>query len=200
MKLKIYVEGGGKRNKDTATRCRNGFKEYCERVAPAGQIDIVACGPRNEAFHRFRTAVGIGNRDFLCALLVDSEGPVQANVTPAAHLERLDRWDFTGLPDGRVFLMVQAMETWFFADRATLAEYYGDGFRPNALRGSERNVEVIAKDDLEPSLVHASRDTKTKGAYKKATHAFDLLALIDPNKVEAASIHAAAFHSFLRSL
>jgi hypothetical protein len=99
-----------------------------------------------------------------------------------------------------IILMVQAMEAWLLADRQRLAEYYGPNFRPNALRGDERRVEVIAKDDLESCLIGASRDARTKGQYSKGTHAFDLLAAIDPAKVEASSPHAAEFHTFLRSL
>jgi hypothetical protein len=160
----------------------------------------VACGSRERAYDRFKTDVAQGKPDSLCVLLVDSEGPVKQDLDAAAYLQRTDGWRFPALRNWRVFLMVQAMEAWFFADRKTLADYYGDGFRANALRGSERSIEAIAKDDLEPSLVSASRDTMTKGEYKKATHAFELLALIDPGRVEAASTHAATFHAFLRAL
>jgi hypothetical protein len=95
--------------------------------------------------------------------------------------------------------MVQAMEAWFFADREAVAAYYGQGFRPNALRGDERNVEIILKDDLVPSLISATTGTKTKGAYQKVRHGFDLLAMISPEKVEAGSGFAADFNNFLRS-
>jgi hypothetical protein len=94
--------------------------------------------------------------------------------------------------------MVQAMEAWFLADRDTLAAYYGQGFRLNALPGDERHIEAISKDDLVPSLEQATSDTKTKGQYHKTRHGFALLALIDPAKVEAGSQYAAVFHRFLR--
>jgi len=92
------------------------------------------------------------------------------------------------------------MEAWLLADRNTVAKYYGFGFRLKALRGDERNVEAILKDDLEPRLIGASKDTKTKGRYDKGGHAFDILAEISPAKVEAGSPHAALFNAFLRSL
>jgi hypothetical protein len=95
--------------------------------------------------------------------------------------------------------MVQAMEAWFFADRVSLAAYYGQGFRLNALPGDEHHIEAIPKDDLVPSLESASRDTKTKGQYHKTRHGFALLARIDPAKVEAGSPHAEALHRFLRA-
>jgi hypothetical protein len=98
------------------------------------------------------------------------------------------------------FLMVQAMEAWFLADREVLAAFYGDGFLANSLPGSPREIESVPKGDLEPALKHASGPTKTKGPYQKVKHGFALLALINPSKVENASPHAASFHRFLRRL
>ncbi len=91
------------------------------------------------------------------------------------------------------------MEAWFLADREVLAEYYGDGFLANSLRGSSSNIKAVLKDDLERCLKHASKPT-TKGEYHKTKHGFALLALINPLKVEAGSPNAARFHAFLRSL
>ncbi len=91
--------------------------------------------------------------------------------------------------------MVQAMEAWFLADRAALERFYGTGFRRNSLPGSE--VEAIRKEDLEPSLKRASKET-SKGEYHKTRHGFALLALIDPSKIENSSPNAAALHQFLR--
>jgi len=196
----IYVEGGGNNNAETV-RCKRGFTEYCKKLAPVGRLPrIVACGGRDQAFDRFATDVARNKPDNLCVLLVDSEGPVEPGTSPAVYLHARDRWVLPQMQLHRLFLMVQAMEAWLLADRDRLAEYYGPNFRPNALRGDERHVEAIAKDDLEPCLIAASRDTTTKGRYNKGTHAFDLLATIDPAKVAASSPHAAEFHAFLRSL
>jgi len=41
------------------------------------------------------------------------------------------------------------------------------GFRPNNLPGTEGDIEDIRKEDLEPALINATRDTKTKGKYHK---------------------------------
>lgn len=200
MTVKIYVEGGAKNNKDANVRCKRGFSDYCSRLSPAGRLpQVVACGSRSEAFKRFKTAVANSKNGDQCALLVDSEGPVSPGTAPAHHLAAQDKWSFESLPSDRVFLMVQAMEAWFFADRQALADYYRKGFRPNALRGSDRDIESIAKSDLEQSLKDASVAT-TKGPYRKARHGFDLLSEIDPRKVEAGSPHAASFHAFLRSV
>lgn len=199
MTVTVYVEGGGN-NKDTTTRCRAGFSEYCKNVAPLNpRPRIVACGGRRQAFERFKTEVLRSKEGDLCVLLVDSEGPVGTTMTPKAHLEARDGSRLPVSETHKVFLMVQAMEAWFLADRDALAAYYGTGFRRQSLPGDERHIEEIPKNDLEPCLVNATRDTQ-KGRYHKSRHGFALLALINPGKVQAGSPHAEAFHSFLRSL
>jgi hypothetical protein len=48
VKVKIYVEGGGD-NKDTQVRCRQGFAEYCKKLASAERRpQIIACGGREQ--------------------------------------------------------------------------------------------------------------------------------------------------------
>lgn len=199
MSVRIYVEGGGD-NKDTLKRCKEGFGSYCQKLSPADRRpSIVACGGRQQAFDRFKTAIQNSRDGEICALLVDAEGPVTAH-TPVEHLQLRDGWNFPSLNGHKVFLMVQTMEAWFLADREVLAAFYKDGFLVGSLPGSPTNIEAVPKDDLEPKLKHASKPTKTKGEYHKIKHGFALLALIDPAKIENASPHAAAFHQFLRSL
>jgi hypothetical protein len=53
----------------------------------------------------------------------------------------------------------------------------------------QANIELVAKKDVFNALRHASKKTQ-KGAYHKTRHGFDLLALIDPTRVRAASNHA----------
>jgi len=199
VSVRIYVEGGGD-NKDTLKRCKEGFASYCQKLAPQNRRpSIVACGGRQQTFDRFRTAVLASTEGEICALLVDSEGPVKGDSS-IEHLHARDKWEFPAQDGHKAFLMVQAMEAWFLADRDTLGRFYGDGFLANSLPGSSTNIEAIPKNDLEPKLKHASKPTKTKGEYHKTKHGFALLALIDPAKVEAASSHAASFHQFLRGL
>ncbi|MGH9605825.1 MAG: DUF4276 family protein [Terracidiphilus sp.] len=156
------------------------------------------CGGRDLAFDQFKNALRAAKADEVCALLVDSEGNVEAG-DPVAHLSTRDKWRFPALNRNRVFLMVQAMEAWFLADREALASFYDGGFLANSLPGNP-NIEAISKEDLEPALKHASKPTKTKGEYHKVKHGFALLAAINPAKVERASPHAAALHEFLRAL
>lgn len=200
MSVTIYVEGGGNKNKDAEVRCKRGFREYCDKLCPQDRRPkIVACGGRDEAFKRFRIAIVAGKPGETFVLLVDSEGPVATGCSSVQHLGNRDGWVFPDLNSHEVFLMVQAMEAWFFADRATIEMYYGHGFQPTALRGSALSVENIAKDDLVPSLQTATRRS-AKRVYHKTRHGFDILALIDPARVERGAPHAAEFHRFLRSL
>lgn len=199
MSVRIYVEGGGN-NKDTLKRCNEGFASYCQKLAPAiRQPKIVACGGRQQAFNRFNTAVSSSQAGYVSVLLVDSEAPV-TSAAAVQHLHRRDGWDFPTLNNHKVFLMVQAMESWFLADREALARFYNGGFLANSLPGSPTNVEVVPKDDLQPSLKHASKPTKTKGEYHKIKHGFALLALVEPAKVGGGSPHAKLFNEFLSGL
>jgi hypothetical protein len=199
VSVRIYVEGGGN-SKDTLKRCNEGFASYCQKLAPTNrQPRVVACGGRQQAFNRFSTAVSSSQASDISVLLVDSEAPVTA-ATAVQHLHSRDGWDFPALDHHRVFLMVQAMESWFLADREALANFYDGGFLANSLPGSPTNVEAVLKDDLEPRLKHASKPTETKGEYHKVRHGFALLALTDPAKVGNASPHAKFFNEFLSGL
>jgi hypothetical protein len=198
VSVRIYVEGGGD-NKDTIRRCKEGFANYCKKVAPLNRRpSIVACGGRQQTFDRFITAVSGSDADEACVLLVDAEDGVRV-ATQVEHLRVRDGWKFPVLGRHKVFLMVQAMEAWFLADRKALADYYDGGFLAKGLRGSPTNIGAILKNDLEPCLKHASRPTQ-KEEYHKTKHGFALLALIDPDKVGNASPHASKFHQFLRTL
>jgi len=198
VSMQIFVEGGGDA-KTTLTKCRQGFAEYCAKLAPhKHRPSIVACGGRQQAFDRFRTAILNSGTGEQFALLVDSEGPVTSR-TAVEHLQTRDGWDFASLRNFDVFLMVQAMEAWFLADRETLAAFYDGGFLANRLPGSATSIEIIPKDDLEPKLKHASRQTQ-KGEYHKTKHGFAILAQLDPSKVGNASAQARDFNQFLRVL
>lgn len=199
MSVQIFVEGGGD-IKTTLTRCREGFSKYCSKLAPLShRPSIVACGGRQQTFDRFKTAVLESRAGEVCVLLVDAEDRVTAR-TPVEHLRARDGWVFPVLHHHKVFVMVQAMEGWFLADRQALTEFYDGGFLARSLRGSPTDIEAVRKDDLEPCLKHASKSTKTKGEYHKTKHGFELLGMIDPTKVGNASPHAARFHQFLRGI
>lgn len=199
MSLTIFVEGGG--NSELTLRSyRQGFSTYCGKLSPIGKKPkIVACGSRNQAFDKFKTAVRVSEEGDRCALLVDSEAPVTTG-NAVQHLSQRDGWVFPpNIDSHRAFLMVQMTESWFLADREAIAEFYDGGFLPNAL-SQNQNIEAIPKADVESGLKKATRETRKKGEYRKVMHGSELVGLIDPLKVEAASPHAKRFNDFLRSL
>jgi hypothetical protein len=93
--------------------------------------------------------------------------------------------------------MAQATEAWFIADVEALSQFYGQGFRASAIPRNP-DVEQIAKDDLEPCLKNATRDT-TKGEYHKTKHAWKILQSIDPDKVRRAARHCERLFATLTS-
>ena len=196
VSVRVYVEGGGdSRRNDTATACRRGFRELFEKLGlPARRLSVIASGGRRQTYRDFCKAVRQQTGD-LIILLVDSEGPV---VAPGAwaHLHARDGWQPPAdTTEDQAHLMVQCMEAWFLADREALTHFYGAEFLAGSLPG-QPNVEQIPKPDLVPRLEHASEHT-SKGPYHKTQHGFALLALIDPQKVRQASLHASRLFDVL---
>ncbi len=121
---------------------------------------MIACGSRRNAYDRFCNEIARGGADS-AMLLVDSEDPLQAEDA-WGHLLQRDRWE---RPDDAgadsAYLMVQVMESWFLADRPTLAAYFGQGFSANALpQGTE--IEDIPKRDVQRGIEAASRQTNNR--------------------------------------
>lgn len=192
VKIKLYVEGGGS-SKALKGACRRGFRIFIEKSGLIGTMpQIVASGSRRNAYEDFETRRrNAAKKDEIALLLVDAEAPVK-KAEPWEHLKDRDGWDRPeGATDDQCHLMVQAMESWFLADRKSLAEYYGQGFQESALP-SNPQIEQIAKNDAVNGLIRASRST-TKGRYNKGFHSFEILAKINPEKVTDASRHARQF-------
>ena len=126
------MEGGGGGSQGRAA-LRRGISAFLNRGSAAGgrrwKLDVRPRGGRAEAFRAFENAIAHSPKDEVTILLVDSEGPVTA-ATPALHLRNRpgDGWNLAGVPEERVHLMVQTMETWIVADPETLAGWYGPEF------------------------------------------------------------------------
>ena len=93
--------------------------------------------------------------------------------------------------------MVQTMETWLLADRATLRGYFGPSFRENRLP-SQYNLEDIAKETALLSLERATADCNKQ--YAKGAVSFEILRQINPDAVSQRCPHAKAMFDCLRSL
>lgn len=192
--ITVYVEGGGDRREQQA-RLRRAFSEFIGKAGLVSRMPrVVLCGGRDQAYDYFRIAHKINTRTVL--LLVDSEGPVTAE-SAWLHLKTRDRWERPlGASNDQCHLMVQLMESWFLADLAVLAEYYGSGFRVNVIP-QRSDIEEVPKSDVSDKLEQATRGT-SKGRYHKGRHSFELLRRIDPAKVMDASPYAKRFVNSLK--
>lgn len=190
MNVKIYVEGGGDR-RELQVNCRKGFSAFFAKTELAGRMPkITAGGGRRKTFDKFRHALKKAEHNEFIVLLVDSEDLVIKNSAPWLHLKNRDKWDKPlDAKDDNAHLMVQCMETWFLADKDSLAAFFGNGFNSNALP-KQPDIENISKDDVTSSLKKATTRCAPKGVYHKGNHSFAILAQLNPNKVTEASPHA----------
>lgn len=118
-------------------------------------------------------------------LLVDSEREVTSE--PRQHLAAGDGWDLTTVADNQCHLMAQVMESWFLADPAALARFYGQNFGAGQIP-KRKNVEEVPKDDVMSALDRASRTTQ-RGPYHKIHHGAPILESIDPQLVRNRAPH-----------
>jgi hypothetical protein len=190
----IFVEGGQGSAKNA---CRQAFRIFFEKVIARRSFRVVASGDRGSAFKDFSLALRQNPDDFNI-LLVDSEEAVQGTSWQHLAAREGDGWVRpVAARDDQAHLMVQVMESWFLADRRVLTAYYGQGFNVSSLPG-QPNIELISKRDVFQALRLASKNTKTKGEYHKTRHGFDLLEMIEPNLVRAASAHAGNLFTVLQ--
>lgn len=184
----LYVEGGGRKGK-TNTDCRKAFQSFITKAGVKLRVNVVACGDRGNAFNRFKIEHREGKSTAM--LLVDAEGPVTARST-WRHLKGSDTWDPpANATDEQCHLMVQAMESWFLADVEAVESFYGKGFRRQALPQNPK-IEEVSKQDVLNGLERATSGTG-KGSYSKGRPSFEILAMLDPEKVKSASPHASRF-------
>lgn len=163
--IRIYYEGD--------KLLKSGFNQFFSELrnkARAKRCEVILIAARNAPFRDFQKAVQTHPTAWNI-LLKDSEGPLSAAVC------NLDG------PADSIYWMVEMMESWFHADKETLARWYGDRFNLNALKQNP-NVEEISKKALRDGLSAATKNTG-KGDYfdHKASHGSQLLAMIDPDLV-----------------
>lgn len=196
--MKLFVEGGGDSHSLKA-ECRKGFTTFLTKAGITMRPRVVASGSRQSAYEDFCHALKQGEE---AMLLVDAESAVatkyQTGVPeiwqPWAHLRDRDRWERpSNSTDMDCHLMVQIMESWFLADRTTLARFFGAGFAENALPASTNPIEPIDKSDVYRVLEQSTKNVQSKGKYGKAAHSFKLLCDIDPTNVIRACPWAARF-------
>ena len=197
VRATLYIEGGGE-GRELSARFREGWNAFFKKAGLASKTKVVRGGGRRRTFNLFVTAIENNRPNVVPILLVDSEDTVEAGHTVWQHLFARDGWPRpSNADDDQAFLMVQAMETWFLADRDALRKYFGARFRQNALK-KWPDLEVVSKQTVLYALKCATAAC-TKH-YAKGKVSFGLLAHIDPALVATACPHAEALLNRLRQL
>ena len=197
VRATLYIEGGGE-GRDLGARFREGWNKFFNSAGLGGKTKIVRGGSRRKTFDLFTTAIEANRPNVVPILLVDSETSVAARNTVWQHLSACDGWRRpSNAGNDQAFLMVQAIETWFLADRDALRKYFGTGFKQNALR-QWPDLEAVSKRTVLQALARATAACTKR--YDKGKISFELLAQIDPACVEAACPHAKALLDRLRKL
>ena len=198
MTVRLYIEGGGD-NRRLGAQFREGWTKFFEAAGLGGRMPkVVRGGSRTQTFDRFATDAAERTTDIVPLLLVDSEHPVEAGRSVWQHLRAGDGWNKpVGTGDDDTFLMVQVMETWFLADRDALRKYFGSRFAENAL-GQWAELENVTKETVLGALRNATE--RCPKPYAKGRVSFELLAQVDPARVEASCPHAKALMNRLRNL
>ena len=196
----LYIEGGGdnrqQHSKALRIRFRQSWNAFFKSAGLGGRMPkVVQGGGRQQTFERFAIAVAKRHPGIVSLLLVESEAPVAVGHSVWQHLQANDNWIRPlNAGDDQAFLMVQVMETWFLADRNSLQRYFGAKFNENAFRQWPQ-LEAVPKETVFDALERA-----TDKGYAKGKVSFELLAQIDPARVETACPHAKAFLNRLRML
>jgi hypothetical protein len=197
--MKIYADGGGE-GQLYDTLFRQGWSEFFRAAGLEERMPSVVRGKgRLRTFDLFQTAVASRKPDELPLLLVDSEEAVQAEHTVWQHLKARDDWDRPlGVSEEQAYLMVQVMETWFLADREMLRDYFGSDLRENHLR------QWPALEDVPKATVFDALGKATAGCdkkrYRKGKISYEMLARLNPTKVENSCPHAKRLLDRLRKI
>lgn len=197
----VYAEGGGSGAGSAALQAdfRQAMSVFFEGtvLGATRRPRVVVCGGRDHAFDSFTTAITLGKN---ALLLVDSEEAVSSahctkpltNFMPWAHLLTRDGWHRpSAATDADCHLMTQCMESWFLADWAATALFFGQGFKKAEL--PKGPVEGISKTAVYKALATASAKCEPKDPYGKGAHSFKLLALVKPSLIVNASPWAERF-------
>lgn len=191
--IRIYIEGDTKqKGKFNTIALREGFNRFFTELIEKAKakniaLRLIMCGSKYETFKDFLNAAK-SYQDSFVIFLLDSDAPLEETETPRTFLQKQNPlWHLHEAEENQCHLMVQLMESWFFADKDKLAEFYGQNFNRNAL-SKNKNVEKIAKADVENGLTNATKNTQ-KGEYHKTKHGAKILEIINSQKVRAAAPH-----------
>lgn len=207
--IKLFVEGGGETKASGRAELRVAFDALISSQKKAAREkrmkwDTVFCGSRTETTAAFERALLLKEAEFV-VLVIDSEDEVQAgkpsHPTPherVDHLAAYDNWTAERkklVTPEQIHLMTRCMEAWVIADEEKLVEFYGKGFKRNAL--PKRNVlDEEPKKELHAKIENATRDSN-QGIYSKVEHASALLKMARPDKVAERCVSFLQFTQWL---
>lgn len=192
--VRLYIEGDTKqKGSGNSITLRQGFNEFFGKWAQEEKINIklqpILCGDRGKAVKIFLND-DVQYSEGFAVLLIDSEREKDLDDN-AKNFLRADfpTYDFKNVKDSQCHFMVQAMESWFLADKEKLAACYDDKFHEKSLP-QHKEVEKVPKNDSIEKLKQATKDTRNgKGEYGKGTDSGKILGEIRPQLVIDAAPH-----------
>lgn len=186
--VRLYIEGDTKqRGIGNSITLRQGFNEFFGKWSDKEKVEIklqpILCGDRGKAVKIFLNDKVQYSEGF-AALLIDSEREKDKDKSAKDFLlEDFPNYDFKNVSESQCHFMVQAMETWFLADKEKLAACYDNKFNAKVLP-KHKEVEKIPKKDAIEKLKLATKDTRNgKGEYGKGADSGNILGEIRPQKV-----------------
>ncbi len=192
--VRLYIEGDTKqKGSGNSITLRQGFNEFFGKWAKEEKIKIqlqpILCGDRGKAVKIFLNDDVLYSEGF-AILLIDSEGEKNTSDNAKVFLQKdFPNYDFKKIKEIQCHFMVQAMESWFLADKEKLAKCYDNKFNEKTLP-KNKEVEKIPKKDVIEGLKNATKDTRNgKGEYSKGADSGKILGEIRPQKVIETARH-----------
>lgn len=193
--ISLYIEGDKKQTgKGNFISLREGFSEFFRKWKEEENIEVKfdrpqLPGDRGKALNIFLKFVKLYPNK-LIFLLIDTEREKDIEKDAILFLkEDFPNYDFKNINASRCHFMVQAMETWFLADKEKLAGCFDAKFKESDLP-KHKEIEKIPKADVINKLKLATKDTSNgKGQYDKGGSAGKILKEIRPHKVNKAAPH-----------
>lgn len=192
--IRLYIEGDTKqRGSGNSITLRQGFSEFFGKWAREENLKIalrpILCGDRGKAVKIFLNDELMYTEGF-AVLLIDSEREKEISDNALAFLQAdFPNYDFRKIKESQCHFMVQAMESWFLADKEKLAACYDNKFKGNALPKNQQVEKILKKDAIE-GLKSATKDTKNgKGEYSKGADSGKILGEIRPQMIIDAAPH-----------
>ena len=198
VSAQIFIEGGGDGQLHERS-FRKAWSEFFRSAGLSGRMPaVVRGGGRKQTYDKFAHAVRKPKASKLPVLLVDSEERVTDGDTVWQHLQNRDCWPCPeSARDDQAFLMVVTMETWFLADRELLQEHFGLELVESHFK-KWPVLENLSKETVLNALRAAT--VRCSSPYEKGKVSFDLLAKLNPGRVEIACPHAKELLDRLRNL